>query len=124
MTYLFRNAYLGVYIYYIFIQQHVRPHFKSDICLKNVSLLKIYLLIYFFFFFFSLQMFFGCSCIIFSNFLHGEREYLTGAIDKPRGESILEKNEISPRKFFFSISYSCFVSTYSLIAPDGKRTQA
>lgn len=41
------------------------------------------------------QIYFGSSCIMAFIFVRGERQYLAGEVDAPRGESFLEKETIS-----------------------------
>lgn len=51
-----------------------------------------------FVYYLNLQVYFGSSCIIVSIYLYDEQKYLSGEVDKPTGESFLEKEEISPSK--------------------------
>lgn len=46
-----------------------------------------------------LQIYFGTSCILFLNILHDERHFLSGKVEKPVGESFLEKGNASSSKF-------------------------
>uniref|UniRef100_A0A1B0CVZ8 Uncharacterized protein n=1 Tax=Lutzomyia longipalpis TaxID=7200 RepID=A0A1B0CVZ8_LUTLO len=48
-------------------------------------------------------IYFSASCIVVAVFLHDERSYLKGEVERPRGESILEKEEISPTTVIFNI---------------------
>ncbi|XP_059620131.1 uncharacterized protein LOC132264083 isoform X3 [Phlebotomus argentipes] len=48
-------------------------------------------------------IYFSASCITISIFLHDERRYLAGEVEKPSGKSILEKEEISPTTVIFNI---------------------
>ncbi|XP_055706832.1 uncharacterized protein LOC129803958 isoform X3 [Phlebotomus papatasi] len=48
-------------------------------------------------------IYFSASCIFAADYLHDERRYLTGEVERPSGDSILEKGEISPTSVIFNI---------------------
>nr|XP_029715568.1 uncharacterized protein LOC115259196 isoform X1 [Aedes albopictus] len=51
----------------------------------------------------SPQFYFGISCITLSIFVHDERKFLKGEVDKPSGESFLEKESISTVTVIFNM---------------------
>ncbi|XP_055621617.1 uncharacterized protein LOC129765381 isoform X2 [Toxorhynchites rutilus septentrionalis] len=54
--------------------------------------------------------YFGISCITLSIFVHDERKFLKGEVDKPSGESFLEKESISTVTVIFNILLLVFAT--------------
>ncbi|XP_065090160.1 uncharacterized protein LOC135711283 [Ochlerotatus camptorhynchus] len=54
--------------------------------------------------------YFGISCITLSIFVHDERKFLKGEVDKPSGESFLEKESISTVTVIFNVLLLAFAS--------------
>ncbi|XP_058457136.1 uncharacterized protein LOC131434439 [Malaya genurostris] len=54
--------------------------------------------------------YFGISCITLSVFVHDERKFLKGEVDKPSGESFLEKESISTVTVIFNMLLLAFAS--------------
>ncbi|XP_053690206.1 uncharacterized protein LOC128738822 [Sabethes cyaneus] len=54
--------------------------------------------------------YFGISCITLSVFVHDERKFLKGEVDKPSGESFLEKESISTVTVIFNMLLLVFAS--------------
>lgn len=54
--------------------------------------------------------YFGISCITLSIFVHDERKFLRGEVDKPIGESFLEKESISTVTVIFNVLLLAFAS--------------
>ncbi|XP_049541831.1 uncharacterized protein LOC125955043 isoform X1 [Anopheles darlingi] len=55
-------------------------------------------------------IYFGISCITMSLFLHEERRYLRGEVDKPVGESFLERDTISAVTVKFNVLLLIFAT--------------
>ncbi|KAL1399789.1 hypothetical protein pipiens_007954, partial [Culex pipiens pipiens] len=56
------------------------------------------------------QFYFGISCITLSVFAHDERKFLKGEVDRPSGESFLEKESISTVTVIFNMLLLAFAS--------------
>uniref|UniRef100_A0A8D8BI94 (northern house mosquito) hypothetical protein n=1 Tax=Culex pipiens TaxID=7175 RepID=A0A8D8BI94_CULPI len=54
--------------------------------------------------------YFGISCITLSVFAHDERKFLKGEVDRPSGESFLEKESISTVTVIFNMLLLAFAS--------------
>ncbi|XP_035793651.1 uncharacterized protein LOC118467358 isoform X2 [Anopheles albimanus] len=59
---------------------------------------------------YTYQIYFGISCITMSLFLHEERRYLRGEVDKPVGESFLERDTISAVTVKFNVLLLIFAT--------------
>lgn len=64
---------------------------------------------------FHLQIYFSISCITMSLFLHEERRYLRGEVDKPIGESFLERDTISGGAYAKLCFFCCALFFLSLV---------
>ncbi|KAJ6641889.1 hypothetical protein Bhyg_06834 [Pseudolycoriella hygida] len=61
------------------------------------------------------HIYFGTSCILFLSILHDERHFLSGKVDKPVGESFLEKGTTSTTTVIFEILL-VFIAACGVIA--------